>query len=429
MGSVFYRADRRAWWIKFRDPSGRWVSKPGAATRAEAQRLLVAVEARLDNALPIPRPPGPTVADLAARWLDRKRQIRDFRHYETALLRHVVPALGPRAVSSVTPSDIRDILANARQHAPGGPGRRGAPTDARPSQKTLRNLYGVIRTFFADLEADEVISRTPCRLRRHEVPKAQTKDPSFRTRAVFTRPEVIRLLTATAVPEFWRMLWAVLFLTGARRGEALELRWRDLDPEAEPLARLTISRSEDGPTKTGRDRDVPVHPELARRLNEWRRSGFLRHVGRLPTADDPIVPAANGNRLHPSVVWRAWKAQLADLGLRHRRIHDTRRTFISLALADGARKDVLRRVTHTGNADVFDTYTTLPWRALCEAVSELRIESHPEAEVVPIRQSATGGRGYRTARGTGFGTAGGTGESNYPNFLAERGGFEPPVQL
>ncbi len=61
------------------------------------------------------------------------------------------------------------------------------------------------------------------------------------------------------------------------------------------------------------------------------------------------------------------------LGLRRRRQYDSRRTFISLAQADGARKDILRWITHGPDGDIVSAYTTLPWNALCEEVAKLRI--------------------------------------------------------
>jgi hypothetical protein len=69
----------------------------------------------------------------------------------------------------------------------------------------------------------------------------------------------------------------------------------------------------------------------------------------------------------------AFHDDLSRLGLRRRRHYDTRRTFISLAQADGARKDVLRWVTHGPTGKAFDAYTTLPWATLCEAVGYLRL--------------------------------------------------------
>jgi len=62
------------------------------------------------------------------------------------------------------------------------------------------------------------------------------------------------------------------------------------------------------------------------------------------------------------------------VGLRLRRQYDSRRTFISLSQADGARKDILRWVTHGATGDIVDLYTTLPWHALCAEVEKLRIE-------------------------------------------------------
>jgi hypothetical protein len=71
----------------------------------------------------------------------------------------------------------------------------------------------------------------------------------------------------------------------------------------------------------------------------------------------------------------------AALGLRHRRGHDLRRTMISLARSDGARKDLLEVCTHTPGRGktAIDVYTTFEWKALCEEVRKLKIELEPDA--------------------------------------------------
>ncbi len=76
---------------------------------------------------------------------------------------------------------------------------------------------------------------------------------------------------------------------------------------------------------------------------------------------------------------------LGRLGLRHRRHYDTRRTFISLGVAGGGRKDVLRWITHSPG-DIFDEYTTLPWETLCAEVAKLE----PPAEGAGLRLVAGG---------------------------------------
>ena len=99
-------------------------------------------------------------------------------------------------------------------------------------------------------------------------------------------------------------------------------------------------------TKTEQPRMVPVHPTLAKILAEWKLGGWPAMVKRIPQPDDLIIPSRRGvNRSrHHSLT--KFHEDLSRLGMRKRRQHDLRRTFISLARADGARKDVLERVTH-----------------------------------------------------------------------------------
>ena len=59
---------------------------------------------------------------------------------------------------------------------------------------------------------------------------------------------------------------------------------------------------------------------------------------------------------------------------RHRRSHDLRRTFITLARVDGARGDILEHVTHAQRGDIINVYTSLRWAALCEEVAKLKVE-------------------------------------------------------
>ena len=77
------------------------------------------------------------------------------------------------------------------------------------------------------------------------------------------------------------------------------------------------------------------------------------------------------------------KKDLALLGFRGSRVHDSRRTFISLALADGADKHKLRWVTHGPENDIMDLYTTLPWKALCEQVAVLKIQRRSGVPPIP----------------------------------------------
>jgi integrase len=77
------------------------------------------------------------------------------------------------------------------------------------------------------------------------------KQPRSRVRWI-THVEAYNLIGAC--PANLKPLVAFLFYTGARVGEALWLDWRDLDIERAQVQFLD--------TKNGRDRGVPLHPDL-----------------------------------------------------------------------------------------------------------------------------------------------------------------------
>ena len=65
---------------------------------------------------------------------------------------------------------------------------------------------------------------------------------------------------------------------------------------------------------------------------------------------------------------------LRTLGLRERRGHDLRRTFVTLAQVDGARRDLLETMSHGPRGDIVSIYTSFPWPALCAEIAKLKIE-------------------------------------------------------
>jgi len=178
-----------------------------------------------------------------------------------------------------------------------------------------------------------------------------------------------------------------------RSGEAAALLWRAYDPNQAPLGRLLVATSYNSRskvvkgTKTDQPREVPVHPTLAKLLAAWKLSGWRQLFGRQSTPDDLVVPAHGGGSRNVCYSLTVFHEDLERLGMRRRPHYDTRRTFISLAQADGARKDVLRWITHGPSGDIVDAYTSLPWSTLCDAVACLRV-GVKEGKVLSIRTAA-----------------------------------------
>ncbi len=68
-----------------------------------------------------------------------------------------------------------------------------------------------------------------------------------------------------------------------------------------------------------------------------------------------------------------------------------RRSFTSLARADGARKDLIDGVTHGPSGSIVDAYTALPWDSLCAEVAKLKIELRGGGVVIPMFRAVGSG--------------------------------------
>lgn len=117
----------------------------------------------------------------------------------------------------------------------------------------------------------------------------------------------------------------LLFYTGVRLGEALTLRWADVDPEGRVLfVRRGLSAGEERLPKGGRPRIVPLStPALA----TFER---LRDRDEFVDADDYVLVNRLGRRLDSSALRRRYKRGCAAAGLRPVRLHGLRHAAGSL---------------------------------------------------------------------------------------------------
>ncbi len=361
MGSLYVRGTKL--WARYKDHRGKWVGAPTpyrAGEEEKARRFLAKLEAMTEATQTVNGGAGGgpvTVSRYAERWLGERRALglAVGKGDDARLRRYALPVLGVLRLDEVRPRHIRDLVLDLRKRGELAP-------------RTIRHVYGVLATMFRAAIGDELVDATPCVLQRGVLPKKADKDPAWRATAIFTREEVEVLVSDTRVPQDRRVVYALKALAGLRHGEAATLRWRQYDPELEPLGAINLEK-----TKTGVPRRVPVHPTLARVLAEWKLAGWERAYERPPGRDDLVVPARTMKSRDDSDAAHAFRHDLETLELRRRRAHDLRRTFITLALVDGARRDLLEVVTHGPRGDIISVYSTFPWPALCDEVSKLRI--------------------------------------------------------
>lgn len=361
--------------IRLRDGSRKDVTlQGGVTTKAQATATARKLQHEYDAGRWDPMPTAKhvesaiaasTVLDVARAWA--RVQAHSSADEEIATIDRYVQhsELARMPVVDVRPRHVLEFL----RWLATLPSRKGGTL----AERTRRSVYSVVHRVLAHAVLCEHIAANPCdALPRSAIPRVVDKHPSARSTWLYTRDELAVLTSSRDVPVRMRVTMALLAYTGLRVGELAALRWGDW-ADRQPLSALMVSRSmerqrhDEKATKTTVAREVPVHPALQRALASWRRDGWERAYGRTPTASDRIVPLESGEDNTQHAVYSAVQSTLQRLGMRPRRVHDLRRTFVTAAREGGARPDVLKHVTHTP-ASVIDLYTTMPWSTLCDAV-------------------------------------------------------------
>jgi integrase len=409
MASIFWKNSQWYARLKGEKVPGKWGNSPTNETdRDKAKKFAELAQAAIDkrNARG-----SDTLRAYVAEWLVKRREAeRDWKKERGRLDNHILPILGDLKLADITTAHVADLVHDLR-------------FKKKLANRTARNVYTVLASVMRDAAFAGKVAVSPCRLTETHLGSVTDKDPEWRDGALFTRDEASELISDPRIPFDRRMVYAFGLLAGLRPGEGAALRWRHYDVTSEPLGKLTVAtsysttNSKTKRTKTESVRHVPVHPTLATLLTEWRR-GWAVMMGREPDADDLIVPLPpdvkrtrrTGERFRGwDYTGRRWReVDLPMLGWRPRSVYDTKATFITLAIEDGADETILeQRVTHTKNRrSAFKAYDRGPhWIATCREVAKLSLAPalHPPIQL-SSRNVGSGG-GDRTANRDSTGDA------------------------
>jgi integrase len=252
---------------------------------------------------------------------------------ETNIERHLVPAFGSLRLTELAERHVLQFIGERTAE-----GAKPRPLKA----STVLNILSVLRRVLALAADDGEIQRNPCRNLGRLLAKVKRRQSSEVEHVnAWSREEVATLLALaeTAEPTFYPFL-AFLLHTGARKGEALGLRWEDVDfSGGRVLIRRALVRGTLGTPKSGKARSVALPPALAailRNLLTERRRGCLK--GRWAEVPEFVFCSATGGLLDERNVTRSWQRLRRNAhkkGVRPLRLHDSRHTYASLALASG----------------------------------------------------------------------------------------------
>jgi integrase len=324
----------------------RRLSKVVHGTKDQAQRYLnAAIRRREQNdAVVLSRQALGVWAD---EWLERWCNTlapRTRADYTAMFQRYLTPELRARKLASLTASDIQNFV-NGLVASGLGP-------------RTIAMAHGAIR---ACLNKAVKLGKLP----RNVACDAELPRKAH-TERVFFGPNEARRFREAVRGSPWEAFFVLLLFTGIRPGEALGLKWSDVEDGTlrvrRALVRVAGRDAALDDTKTGRGRRViPLGEQPLEALQQHRRAQIQWRLKLGSAYQDQGLIFANesgGFADSHNITGRHFKPILKRAGLPPLRLYDLRHSCATLLLAAGEHPKVVQeRLGHASIALTLDTYS------------------------------------------------------------------------
>jgi integrase len=288
----------------------------------------------------------PTVGEWLTHWVETiaAPAVREntLAGYRVAVNVHLIPGVGAHRLDRLEPEHLERLYAAMQR--------------AGSSAGTANQAHRTIRTALGEAERRGRITRNPAKLAKAPRPADVEIEP-------YTVDEVRQLLDAAGKRRNGAR-WAIALSLGLRQGEALGLRWSDVDLDAGtlwvrrgrlrptyahgcggtcgrkagycPRRQLARPETDDTKSRAGR-RAVGLPAELVELLLRHRDEQEKERVTAAQLWRDSgyVFTTARGEPVNPNTDYHQWKRLLADAGLRDGRLHDARHTAATVLLILG----------------------------------------------------------------------------------------------
>jgi len=325
--------------ISIKDPgTGKWKRKwlSGHKTKREAEKAKAEAVAQANNGW-LSLPSRETVAGLFRSYFNNVGAIRlrpiTLQSYRSMIEKHLISRFGAKPAIALTPDDL-DFMITAM-------GKEGI------SNTTIRYVLRIIHRVLRDAVRKGKLSRNVANL----VDPPPERKPEGKS---WDEVEFDRFLTAAAGSEYYEY-FSTLALTGARRGEALGLTWRDIDLDIispKISIRRTVYKLDSGQwrfeePKTDRSRrDIALPVSLALLLQRLReqKEAHAKWCGREFSEDDFVFARPDGSLPDPHYLSKVFRRIVERAGLKIIRLHDLRHTYATLQRNAGQPIEAISRV-------------------------------------------------------------------------------------
>lgn len=275
------------------------------------------------------------------------------------MAKHAIGAFGHKPLADVRPADMQKLYASLIAS-----GR---------ATTTVRYVHAVTRKALQDAVEMGLLSSNPAdRAKRARVVTKEIVPPNMAQAQAFLRH---------VDDDRLRGLWHFIALTGCRRGEALGLRWSDINWDARTV---TIQRTLTGTgahrnvqePKTARSRrTVALSPVLVEVLRQHRKQQLIERIAAGPEWQDSgyVFTTQTGEWLDPGAVRKRFKVLCKAAGLPDTtRIHDLRHSLATTWLAHGVPVQVVaERLGHASIAITLSLYAHVLPNQQAKAAEEI----------------------------------------------------------
>jgi integrase len=360
-------------------PSGKWrwqltvyqgtkrVTVSGTCNnRTEARAELAKAIAKRENG-GLVAPDKITFGEWLDTWLESKKpniSASSYSGFGRSIRLHIKPVLGHIKLQALKPLHLKNFYTELAQKpiTLSGRGKRKA---GKPGNRTLSPamqtyVHGVVYGSLKEAMKLEIIHRNVA-----DVVRPQVKKEALNKKAstAWTAEEASTFLAFAKSDRFYTLFYLMLSL-GLRRGEALGLRWENINLSTGHMKIVEVITVVDGkvieskPKTLKSKRALKLPGDVVALLEEHREKQRLEHIAlNLTPAKDWVFTSFVGTPVNPDKIDGVLNRIANDASVRRIRVHDLRHTYTSLARRQGVSLEVVsERLGHSRSSFTADVY-------------------------------------------------------------------------
>jgi len=307
MASVYKKQDGNVWYYNISFNGKRYRGSTKTTDKKTAQQIANSIEtdiSRQKHGLPVLNNNKNIFENVFNEYLNNLTCSESTKNRDISSSKNFMPIFDGKEISQINAIDIKnyqlkrklEILSMSKNI-----GKR----ESEISFKSVNNELGTLHHFFNFCIERDIISKNPC---------TGIKKLNILSRLKTLSNNDIQKLINGATNKLTKDLIAFLIYTGCRKGEALNLKWDNVDMQNNVIAVKG--------TKTKYDRYIPIHSQLKELLQGIEKKDGCDYIFNIA-----------GKKLND--FRRSFHTACKNAGLKDMHIHDLRHVFASKMVMGG----------------------------------------------------------------------------------------------